>query len=149
MMNWLYPLADATTTWEYVWRAGGAAMYPLLLLAMAAIPVAGVLLGLHLTVGRKRGRRVFAMLALGYGLLAVGLGALGTAHGRWVTNEVLAGVAPDEREELRTAAYAEAAVSQRFGLLIGVPFLLLGAGLLLLPSRTADAALPPAGVAGS
>lgn len=148
MLNWLYPLADDTTTWEFIWRAGGAAMYPLLLLAMAAIPVAGVLLGLHLTVGRKRGRRVFAILALGYGLLAIGVGALGTTSGRWTTHAAVASVAPEEKEELLAYGYAEAAVPQRFGILVGLPFLLLGAGLALLPPRKADAAPSPNGVTG-
>lgn len=119
-------------------------MYPLLLLAMGLLPAAIGLLALHLTEGRKRGTRLFALFALGYGILPIGLGALGTASGLRTMEQALASVQPQERELIRSYGEAESAVPQRFGLLIGLPMLLLGGGMLVTarPRRQEDAPKP-------
>ena len=106
-------------------------MYPLLLLAMAAVVVGPGLLALHLTVGRKRGSRKFGGLALAFGVLSIGMGGLGAASGHRSTWSAVASVAPEEKEFILAHGRAEAAVPLRFGLLIGVPMLLLGTGIFL------------------
>jgi hypothetical protein len=142
-LNWLYPLADDTTTWEHVWRAGGAAMYPLMLLALAALFVGPGLLALHLTVGRKRPTRKFGGLAMAYGVLAIGVGMLGLASGELSTRMTVASVSPEDKESVLEHGRAEAAVPLRLGLVIGVPMLLLGTGMFLTRRpRPEDAPTP-------
>lgn len=130
-MNWLYALADDTTTWDQVWGAGGTAMYPLLLLAMAAIPVAAGLGVMHLDAGRKGRSRRFAVLMIAYGLLPIGVGALGFASGMVSTFSAVASVDPADKELILGMGRAEAAVPLRFGLFIGLPLVLAGTGMFL------------------
>lgn len=148
-MEWLYPLADDTTTLDQVWRMGGWVMYPLMLLAMGAIPVALGLFALHMSDGRKRGTRRFAVLLIAYAALPIGLGVLGAVGGNLMMYEALASVDPAERDEILAHGRAEAAVPLRLGLFIGAPLLLLGAGMIgtlrKKPEEDAPAPAPSGG----
>lgn len=96
-------------------RAGGFAMFPLLLLAVLGFAgtVAGLVVGLS---SRRRGTPLaFGIALVAVALLCAGIGGLSYVKAQQTVDAALAGVDPGMREELRRVGEAEARVPLTFG----------------------------------
>ena len=101
---------DAVRQW---FVEGGIFMILLLVLGVPAALIGGVM---HAVAARRWSLLVGALLLL----LPAGTGALGTVHGRRVTEDALAATDPAHRAMLREAGYREAGHAVRFGVGISV-----------------------------
>jgi hypothetical protein len=147
LARWLYPIPDAEAPdLAMIWDAGDWAMYPILLIGLVAIPLVILTLIFAAFARRTGAARTLPLLLLGLGVLPIGVGMWAGHSADLRTEEAVRNVNPDDVELILEAGRQESQVPRRFGLLVGLPILLLGGALtgaqFLQASRLKDAGAP-------
>jgi hypothetical protein len=103
-----------------------------LLIALGVLAAVIGLVALALGFVKPRWGAILGALALALSCSVPGVGALGTVHGRSITDGAVSGasITPEQRERIRAAGYAEAATCTTLGGGIGALPILLALGAL-------------------